>query len=150
MILKTMNLPRYYILITTYLLVNLIQAQNEIDIKSLDQQVNDEATNINLSNEISDDNFLKGPTTNLIDINSLEKKDLEKLSFLSELDRQLIYTYVLKHKPLISILELQSIIGIDPDKIRSLLPLFKVKGNTESIFKNEKLIWKSLYSRISL
>ncbi len=100
-------------------------AQIEIDPRSLDQQLNDESTNIALSNELQEEDskmFIQ-----LSSFDDLSMNDLEKLNFLNESDRQRILDYISKHKPIVSILELQSIQELDLDKLRQIYRLIHVK-----------------------
>ena len=59
--------------------------------------------------------------------------ELSLLPNLSSIEIQLIWNYVLTHRPLISILELQSIPNFDLDKLRKVLPYLQIRDSEFSL-----------------
>ena len=72
-----------------------------------------------------------------VNINRVSRESLEELFFLTAQDIALIMIYVEKHKPVLSIYELLSIEGVDPETIRKL-SLF-VKAGVEENYRRLRL-----------
>jgi len=66
-----------------------------------------------------------------INLNSTNKEELQQLTLLDELQIQNLLEHISKSGKLISIYELQSIDGFDPQTIRKILPYVKVADITE-------------------
>ncbi len=60
------------------------------------------------------------------DLNTVSKKELERLPFLSDIQIENILYYVYKYSPLVNIYELKNIEGLDYQTIRFLLPFVYV------------------------
>ncbi|MEP7197766.1 MAG: hypothetical protein ABI851_14695 [Saprospiraceae bacterium] len=146
-------MDHFLLIIRVLTLILMVQkgfAQNENDPKKLDQELIDETTNINLSNELRDEDNSMMYSRHPLSVEKLQLLDLNQFTFLQEQDRQLIWEYLEKHKPLISLLELQSIPGIELDKIKTLIPLLKIGTNPASIYSSKEQLWKDFGGRISL
>jgi hypothetical protein len=71
-----------------------------------------------------------------IDINSEDVEELAQWNILSDFAYQSLQEHILKHGPLLSILELQSIPGFDPEMVRMLQQITMVRGreiSTQSV-----------------
>lgn len=96
-----------------------VNAQTGSEIIQIDE--NQAATNTELVDETSD---LSNKTQ--LSINNIELSSLEIFNWLDDYEKLLIVQYIKQHKPLLSILELQSIAQIPVDKIRRLIPFLRL------------------------
>lgn len=92
--------------------------QFESDPSMLDQQLNDESTHTILSQEMSNETEM---SLKKVQLSRLIKSNFEEFKFLNNKDKTLLQKYIQQHKPLLSVLELQSIQEIDLEKIEKLI-----------------------------
>ncbi len=111
----------------------------------------DELSNANLSQEVNHEDHLEDLKNLRMDINQVKITDLDQFHFLNDKDRRLIYNYIIRHKPIIHVLELQSIEDLEPEKVRKLIPIFKVNGsNTMTSDLHNALNFEEWQGRLSL
>lgn len=122
-----------------------LYGQQESDPNHLDQQLNDEATHITLSQELREE---KNDQQSKLSIHQISETALDRFEFLNQKDKVLILDYIKKHSPLISSLELQSIRDIELEKINQLIPYLDDKVNIKSA-SGSKFRWQDLKGRIS-
>ncbi|NOT35907.1 MAG: hypothetical protein HOP11_00855 [Saprospiraceae bacterium] len=123
-----------------------MHGQHETDPIRLDQQLNDEATHISLSQEIRDEEQKKFKALSL---NQITYQVLDQFEFLNIKDKALILEYFKNHSPLLSALELQSIRDIDLEKIQLLIPHFSEKSKSQINIQKNKLNILDLKGRIT-
>lgn len=77
-----------------------------------------------------------------IDINSPQAAQLAQWNIISDYDWQYLVDHIIRHGPLLDVLELQAIKGFDPDKVRLLQSITRAgdRGTTTQSVPLEKLL----------
>ena len=104
----------------------IIPQEDEL-IERINDQIPDEQLNY----------FLNHP----LDLNHASREDLLQIPFLSTVEAEKINDYLLLHRPLLSIYELQSIEGLSIDLIRKLIPYITIYEREHKI-----PIWQAMTS----
>ncbi len=78
-------------------------------------------------------------TLHPLDLNNASREEIIQFPLLNAIEAQLINDYLSKHRPLISVLELQSIKGISTDLLRSIMPYIRLNDAETRI-----PVWKSI------
>lgn len=88
-----------------------------------------EETEIDYTTLFDDLNYL---FDNPVDLNSVEKEQLQQLSLLTDVQINNLLNHIEKNGKLISVYELQSIEGFDLQTIQSILPFIKISDSFDS------------------
>lgn len=128
-----MILLRYLFLIQLLFLFNIAVAQIEPHLPIDETDIIDESNALRITEELPIEDHSVYLIKHPISINQCTFEELSLLPNLNSIEIQLIWNYVSIHRPLISILELQSIPNIDLDKLRKVLPYLQISDTEFSL-----------------
>jgi hypothetical protein len=126
----------YILAIHLVFVFTVLSQVSEPDLQQLDSDVEDIIDRV--SDYVPEERLLYYQSHPL-DLNTATKEEISQFPLLNPVEAQLILAHISKHRPLLSILELQTIEGISLELIRKIKPYICIDAA-----ESRKSLWQSL------